>query len=160
MEHLLVCLLVVERNDRDTVVDLVGERIDRIVNDDHVLHASIGNDAQVFHVVALGCLHAMLSVETVLEKFVLWVNVVEDGVGVGLMRGCEHDHLERFVGLLQALHQVGAKVDPCANCLLTWEVNLENDIWILSFDVVDTVDQRLIHVKNEHFLMVSADRLR
>ena len=94
MKHLFVGLLVVEGDDWDSIIDLIGEGVDGVVHDYHVLHATIGNDAQILHVVAFGGLHAVLSVETVLEKFVLGVNVVENGVGVGLMRRREHDHLE------------------------------------------------------------------
>ena len=67
MEHLLVGLFVVERNNGDAIVDLIGERVHAVVNDHHVFHSSVGNDSQVFDVVALRRLHAVLPVQSILE---------------------------------------------------------------------------------------------
>lgn len=46
----------------------------------------------------------MLSVHSELEKLVLRVDIVKDGVSVGLVRSREDDHLKHLVGLLEALH--------------------------------------------------------
>ena len=104
VQHLFVALLVVERDDRNAVVDLVRERVHRVIYNHHVFHAAVGDDSQVLYVVALRGLHAVLSIHAVLEKLVLGIDVIENGVGVDLVRGCEYDHLEHLVGLLQALH--------------------------------------------------------
>jgi len=53
---------MVKRDDWNAVVNLVGERVDRVVDNHHVFHSAIGNDAQILHVVPLGCLDAMLPV--------------------------------------------------------------------------------------------------
>ena len=45
MEHFFVGLLVVERNDWDSIINLVCKRVDGVINDDHVFHSSIGNDS-------------------------------------------------------------------------------------------------------------------
>jgi hypothetical protein len=37
VHHLFIVRVVVERNDRDAVVDLVSEAVDRVVNDNQVL---------------------------------------------------------------------------------------------------------------------------
>ena len=76
MEHLLVALLVVERDDRNAIIDLISERVDAIVHDHHVFHLSVCDDAQILNIVAFWGLHAVLSVQSVLEKFVFWVYVV------------------------------------------------------------------------------------
>ena len=106
MEHLFVRLLVVKRYNRNPVIDLISKRVDTVVNNDHVFEFAIADDSQVLHVVAFGGLHAVLAVQPVLEELVVWVDIVQDGVCICLMGRCKHDHLEFFVGLLEALHQV------------------------------------------------------
>lgn len=64
------------------------------------------------------------------------------------MTSRKYNHLKLLRSFRQTLHQVGSQVDASAHGLLTREVNLQDDIRILSFDVIYTVDQRLIHVKN------------
>ena len=76
VEHLLVALLVVERDDWNAIIDLVGERVDAIIHDHHVFHLSVCDDAQILDIVAFRGLHAVLSVQSVLEKFVFWVYVI------------------------------------------------------------------------------------
>lgn len=44
MKHLFVAGLMIEGYDGYTVVDLIRERIHRVVNDDHVLHSSVPDD--------------------------------------------------------------------------------------------------------------------
>ena len=153
MEHLLIALLMIERNDWDTVVNLVGERVDRVVDDDHVFHRSIGDDSQILDVVALWSLHAVLPVHPILEQLILWVNVIEDSISVDLVRRSEDDNLEHFIGLLEALHEVRTQIDASTDGLLTWEVDLKEDIWVLSFNIIDTVDEGLVHIKDQYFLL-------
>ena len=58
---------MVERNNGDAIVDLVGKGVHAVVYDHHVFHSSVGNDSQVFDVVALRRLHAVLPVQSILE---------------------------------------------------------------------------------------------
>jgi len=74
------------------------------------------------------------------------------------MARCEHDHLELLVRFLKTLHQVRPQVDSSANCLLSWEVDFKNDIWVLGLDVVDAMDQCLVHVEDKHFLVLRVPR--
>ena len=67
VEHLLVGLFVVEGDNGDAIVDLVGEGVHAVVYDHHVFHSSVGNDSQVFDVVALRRLNAVLPVQSILE---------------------------------------------------------------------------------------------
>ena len=76
------------------------------------------------------------------------------------MRRCEHDHLELFVGLLQALHQVWAQIDTSTYCFFSREVNLKQDIRILRLDVINTVNECLVHVENEDLLVLRIPRVR
>ena len=159
MEHLLVGLFVVEGDNGDAIVDLIGERVHAVVYDHHVFHSSVGNDSQVFDVVALRRLNAVLPVQSILEQLILRVNVVQYGISVGLVRRCEHDHLELFVGLLQTLHQVWAQIDTSTYCFFSREVNLKQDIRILRLNVINTVNECLVHVENEHFLVLWIPRI-
>ena len=76
------------------------------------------------------------------------------------MRRCKHYYLERFVSLLQALHQIRSQVDPSAYSLFSREVDFQDDVRILRFNIVDAVDQCFVHVKDQHFLMLYAQRFR
>ena len=76
MEHLLVALLVVERDNWNAIIDLVGKRVNAIIHDHHVFHLSVCDDAQILDIVAFWGLHAVLSVQSVLEKFIFWVYVI------------------------------------------------------------------------------------
>jgi len=67
VEHLFIAGFMVEGDDRYAVVDLVGEGVDRVVDDHHVLHVSVCDDSQVFHVVSFRSLNTVLSVHTILE---------------------------------------------------------------------------------------------
>ena len=76
VEHLLVALFVVERDNWNAIIDLIGERVYAIIHDHHVFHLSVCDDAQILDIVAFRGLHAVLSVQSVLEKFVFWVYVI------------------------------------------------------------------------------------
>ena len=41
MKHLFVCLVMVERNYWNSIVNLIGEGVDRVVYDDHVFHSPV-----------------------------------------------------------------------------------------------------------------------
>ena len=58
---------MVEGNNGDAIVDLVGEGVDRVVHYHHVFHLSVRYYPQIFNVVAFWGLHTVLSVQAVLE---------------------------------------------------------------------------------------------
>lgn len=95
-----------------------------------------------------------MPVESVREVFVVWVDVVEDRISVGLMAGGENDNLEVLDCLLQALHEVGTKVDARTDSLFAWEVDLENHVRVLSVDVIDAVDQGFVQIEDQKLLVV------
>ena len=69
--------------------------------------------------------------------------------------GCsEHYYLKGFVRFLQTLHQVRSQVDAGADCLFAWEVDLENHIRVLSLDVIDTVNESLVHIEDQDLLIL------
>ena len=101
----------------------------------------------------------MLAIEAILEELVLRIDVVEDGIGVYLVRGGEDYNLERLVRLLQALHEVWPQVDARAYRLLAWEVDLEDHVRVLRLNVVNAVNEGLIHVEDQYFLVLAVQRL-
>ena len=102
----------------------------------------------------------MLSVHPVLEHLVLRVNIVKDGVSIGLVRCREYYHLKIFVSLLETLHEVWSEVDTGTDCLLAWEVNFKNYVWVLCLDIINTVDECLVHIENQNFLVLWVPRIR
>lgn len=95
----------------------------------------------------------MLSVEPVLDVLMVWIDVIQDCICVYLMTGREDNNLEMLVGLFETFHYVRANVDTSVDRLLVWEINLQNDIRILSLNIVNAVDQSLIHVEYDEFLL-------
>ena len=67
VHQLLVCLVIVERNYRDAVVELISERIHGVVHDNQVVEVSVRDDPQVLHVDALFRSDAVISVKSVLD---------------------------------------------------------------------------------------------
>lgn len=97
----------------------------------------------------------MLSVKPSLDVFIFRIDVVKDGICINLMRCCEYNDLKVLIGLLKTFHDVRSNVDACVNSLFIWKVNLKDDIRILSFYIVHTMDQSFVHIKNHQlFLLV------
>lgn len=106
MKHLLIRGFMVERDYRNTIVNLVGKGVNTIVNYNHVFHCPIGYYSQIFDVIPFWCLHTVLPIHTILEHLILRVNIVEDCICINLMRRCEYNNLKIFVSFLEALHQI------------------------------------------------------
>lgn len=111
VQHLFVFLVGVEWNDGDAVVNLKGEGEDWVVDNDQVTEVSVSEYPKVFHVVAFLGLHAVVAVETVLEELVLRVEVVQDGICIGLVWCSEDYDLEIVLRLLEAFVDVWSDVD-------------------------------------------------
>jgi len=65
------------------------------------------------------------------------------------MAGCEHNNLELFIGFLQALHYIRPQINARTDSLFAWEVDFENNVRVLSIDVIDTVNKGFIHVEDK-----------
>ena len=112
VEHFFIAGVIVEGNYRDSIVDLEGEAVHRIINDDHILKSSIANDSEILNVKSLLGENTVLSVHSELDKLSVRINIVENCVRICLVRSCEHHHLEMFVCFFQALHHVRPYVNP------------------------------------------------
>ena len=162
VEQLFVAPVRVEGQDRDAVLDLEGETQHTVVDEDHVLQVSVGNDPQVLDEAELG-LDAVLPVKPEVDQLATRVEVVEDRVGVLLVGGCEGYHLVELIGLPQALKEVGPHVDASV-CVVTIVVegDSEHDVRLLAVWVplVEAVDHGLVDVEEQDFLVGGVLRRR
>jgi hypothetical protein len=69
------------------------------------------------------------------------------------VRSSENNHLEVFVSLFKAFHDVRPNINACINSFLIREINLKDHIGVLCFNVIDTMDQSLIHVEDHELLL-------
>ena len=81
----------------------------------------------------------MLPVESVFNVFVIWINVVQDCVSVDLVTCCEYYNLKVFVCFFETFHNIRSDVDTRINCLLVRKVDLKDDVWILGFNIINTM---------------------
>lgn len=91
----------------------------------------------------------MLTIKSRLDVLIVGVDVVQDGVCVHLVGGGEDDHLEVLVCFFEAFHDVRTDVDASVHCFFVGEVDFEDDVRVLRFDVVNAMDQSLVHVEDD-----------
>lgn len=151
MHHFLILRVVVEWNDRDAVVDLEGEAVDAVVDNNHILQVPSLKNPEVLNIVALLGQEAVLPVQPVRDVLVLRVDVVQNSISIDLVTRRECYHLEVLIGFLQTLHDVGTDVDAGVDCFFIREVYFENDIRILRLNIIDTMYQCLVHVEDRQF---------
>lgn len=86
----------------------------------------------------------MLSIHSILDELVVWVNVVQDGIRVHLITRCEHDYLEVLRRFLQALSPVRSDVYASTYNVfgipLLPKVDLQHNIWGLILNIVYAVN--------------------
>jgi hypothetical protein len=96
----------------------------------------------------------VLPIHSILDELVVWVEVVQDGVRVHLITRCEDYDLKVLRSFLQALSPVRSDVDASTHNVfgipLLSEVDLQNNIRRLILNIVNTVDEGLVHVKHCH----------
>lgn len=111
MQHLFIIRIVVEGNYWDSIIDLEGKWIHRIVHYYQVFQISVPDDSQVLDIIPLLGEYTMLSIHAILDEFMIRINVVQYGICIGLVTGCEDDDLEVLIGFLEAFHNVGSDVN-------------------------------------------------
>lgn len=109
--------------------------------------------AQIFHIVTFLGKEAVLAIQTMRDQLVVRINIVKDSICISLMTSREHDDLEVLAGFLKTFHDVRSDIDACIDGFLVREVNLKHNVWILSLDVVNAMNQRLVHVKYGKFFL-------
>ena len=76
MHHFFILLIIIERNDRNTIIDLECKTINTVVNDDYVLEIPVLEDPKIFDIVPLLSKEAMLSIEAMSYELVIWIYIV------------------------------------------------------------------------------------
>lgn len=76
MHHFFILLIIIERNDRNTIIDLECKTINTVVNDDYVLEVPVLEDPEIFDIVPLLSEEAMLSIEAMSYELVIWIYIV------------------------------------------------------------------------------------
>ena len=154
MHQFLVCLVLIERNDWDAIVQLIAEGVHCVVDYDHILEISVGDDPQILDIDTLIGFDAVVSVETILNKLPLRVKVIKYNIRIGFVTGCENYNLVGFVGLLETFQSVRSDVDSSSYCFTIRESNLDFLVASIPFNIVYAVDQGLIQIKDYGFLHV------
>lgn len=53
----------------------------------------------------------MLPIHPKLNQFMVWIEIIEDCVSVGLMTRCKDDYLKVLISLLQAFNNIGPNIN-------------------------------------------------
>lgn len=107
-------------------------------------------DTHIFDVeVRIVCPYTTGPVEAGLNEGAVRVEVINDGVGVLLFRRRENDHLEVLIGSFETLASIGSYVDTGEDWLwLLRKHDGDDDLGVISIDVIDAVDQSFVKVKD------------
>jgi len=71
-----------------------------------------------------------------------------------LLTGSEDNNLEVFISFQKTLAYLRANVDSCVDRLFIFrKLDRDNHIRTVIFDIIDTVNERLIHIK--HYRLAS-----
>jgi len=76
MHHFFILLIIIERNDRNAIINLECKTIYTVVNDDYVLEVPVLEDPEIFDIVPLLSKEAMLSIEAMSYELVIWIYIV------------------------------------------------------------------------------------
>ena len=91
----------------------------------------------------------MLPIEPILKQLSFGVNIVEYGISIDLVTGRKYNYLEILFSLLDAFNYVWSDIYSCIYRFFLWKIYFDHYISILFFNIVNTVEQSFIHVKNE-----------
>jgi len=116
VHEFFVGLIIVERYDRNSVIQLVAEGIDSIVDYDEVFQITIRDNPQILNIYTLFSPDTVVSVKSVLNKLIGRVQNIENHICISTVTGSEYDHLIALVCLLQAFDSIWSNVNSCFNC--------------------------------------------
>lgn len=111
MSQLLVFFIVIKRNDRNSVLDLISKRIRRIIHKHNIAELSIRQDPKIFYIDPFRSLNAALSEQPVMDVLLSWVKVIEHDVRIAAMRSRENDDFEILTKLLEAFDSIWSDID-------------------------------------------------
>jgi len=162
VQHLFVIWIVVIRYDRNAVVQLEGERVNRVVYKYNVAQVSLIEDAQVFDVeVGIPCPHAARSIKARLEVLVFGVDVVDYRISILLLAGGENDDLKVLVCSLQALNNMRPNVNAGHHGLwIVRELDRNDDIRAIRLGIIDAVNQCLVEIEHDRLCLSRVVEIR
>ena len=104
MFQFLIMLVVYKLKDRDAIVDLKPKGVEQVVDNYHIFEVAVLDDTKVLDEEPVFGLHAVLPGEHIADVLVLWIDVVDDRVGVVLGGSRENNDLIFLTHVLQKLH--------------------------------------------------------
>lgn len=106
-----VHVVIVEWDDWDAVELIEDIAVGGVVDQDEVLSLEVGKYSQVLDVHSSGSHDAMIPEQSSRDVLSLGVQLVEHGVGIGLVAGCEDYQLEVGGKFFQDFSGMGSDVD-------------------------------------------------
>jgi len=153
VEELLIFLVLIERDDRNSIFELIPKRVHCVVNNYQVFKVSAAlKDAEVFDVEAVRVPDAAVPVEPHLKDLSLRVQQVQDHIRIGLVTCCEHHHLHKLTSSSDAILSVWTDVDACCGFVSVGKDDVDDFVHLAVLKVFDAVDQGLVQVKDDGFL--------
>mgnify|MGYP007086712917 CR=1 FL=1 len=123
VKQLLIILIVVVRNDRNTVLQLIKIGVSCVIDEQHILQSPVLQYSQILYVNTLLSLPTVRTEQSVTHKFSLWIKVVQNHISVALMTSCEYYNLAHLRKFLKQLFCIRSYVDPSINFLTSWKFN-------------------------------------
>lgn len=93
MDQLFIIFVLVKRNNRDSILQMVKIRVCCIVHQKDVLKISILDDSQVLDIDSFLGLPALRTEETMTYQLSLRIEIIQNNVGVAFMAGCKDYNL-------------------------------------------------------------------
>ena len=109
MFQFLIMLVVNKFKDRNPIVNLQAETVQKIVNDNHVFELTVFDDSEILDEEAVLGLHAMLPGKYITDVLILRVDVVDDRICIVLGWSCEDDDLVNLGHILKEFFQKWSK---------------------------------------------------
>lgn len=148
MLELVVQLVMLERNDWDAIAQLQAKTVDGVVNQDHILQVYVFDNSQVLDVNIISCFDTAIPIESMLEKFSSWVNIVKNDIGIPLVRCSEDHYLIVLVHLLEHFLAIRTYVETCVDNFARCCIDLKPDVWrLIRILLSHTVREGLVQVK-------------
>jgi len=79
--------------NRDTIVELISEWDNWVVNDNDIFQITIFDHTQIFYVYTIAWVNTMLTVKSMLYDLTIWINEIETGISIVLGTSCEYANL-------------------------------------------------------------------
>lgn len=152
MQKFLIFLIVIERNDRYAILELIKVGVCCVIDEKDVLQVAVLEHSKILDVDALLGLPAMASVKSVGNEFLLWVEMIEHDICVTLMTGCEYDDLAELCQFLQKSDSMWPDVYSGINFLASGELDFETDI-IRGIYTFIAVNKGLIQIQHYGILV-------